>query len=485
MRHIDIVDETMRDGQQSLWGLKMQAGMALPIAPTLDRAGYSVIDLAGSSVHEVMVRYCQEDPWAGLDLLVQAMPRTPVRGGMRSNACVTMGVSPDALMDIWMRQLNRHGVRSYWIYDCLYNLDKIQRLARLAKQFGSEVVVALGFSISPVHTDEYFANLAGRISTLREVDGLLWYDSAGILDVRRLGQLAPKLKAAVGGKKIEFHANNLLGMSGPAYLEAVELGLADCLHTASRPMANAASVPSTESVLRNLEIRGFTHSIDKRTLPPVAEHFERVGRAAGFPTHQFAEYDLLQLQHQVPGGMMGSLLRQLREHNIADRLQEVLEEIPRVRAECGWVVMATPFSQIIATQAVLNVLEGERYKTITDQMVAFAGQFYGEPTSPFDPDVQDRILSSARAAAVLDNPPTQQSEDELRRHYDTTDDDELILRALVPKADIERMRAAGPIRTDFPLLSSRELQHVVDLVRAATTPYARLVTDTFEVEIAR
>jgi oxaloacetate decarboxylase (Na+ extruding) subunit alpha len=146
MAHIEFLDETMRDGQQSLWGMRMQAGMALPVAPLIDRSGFRVIDLAGSSLFEVMIRSCRENPWEGLDLLVGAMPRTRVRGGMRSNASVTFGVTPDSLMDAWMRRLNVHGCHSFWIYDVLFNIDKMHRLAKVAKEFGSEVAGAIMFA---------------------------------------------------------------------------------------------------------------------------------------------------------------------------------------------------------------------------------------------------------------------------------------------------------------------------------------------------
>ena len=216
MAHVEFLDETMRDGQQSLWGMRMQAGMALPVAPLIDRTGFRVIDLAGSSLMEVMIRYCQEDPWEGLDLLVQAMPRTRVRGGMRSNASVTFGVTPDALMDIWMRRLNEHGVRSFWIYDVLFNIDKMHRLAKVAKEYGSEVAGAVMFALSPVHTDAFFAEKAGRLAASPDVDTILLYDTAGVLEKERLSTLVPAIRARIGGKPLEFHANNLLGQSGKA-----------------------------------------------------------------------------------------------------------------------------------------------------------------------------------------------------------------------------------------------------------------------------
>ncbi len=153
MAHINFLDETMRDGQQSLWGMRMQAGMALPVTPIIDRTGYWVVDLTGSSMFEVLIKYSYENPWEGLDLIVASMPRTRIRAGMRSNASVTFGVTPDALMDAWMRQLNVHGVRSFWIYDVLFNIDKTLRLAKLAKEFGSDIAGAIMFTLSPVHSD--------------------------------------------------------------------------------------------------------------------------------------------------------------------------------------------------------------------------------------------------------------------------------------------------------------------------------------------
>ncbi len=233
MTHVDLLDETLRDGQQSLWGMRMQAGMALPVADVLDRTGFRVIDAAASSFMEVLVKYCREDPWAGLDLLRGAIHRTPMRGGMRGNAAVSFGVTPPALMDVWMRRLNEHGVRSYWIYDVLYGVENFARLARIAKEYGSEVVGTVFFSKSPVHTDDYLAAKALEIAAVPEIDGILFYDTAGVLDVDRLRTLLPRIIEAAGGKQVEFHSNNLMGTSGLAYVEAVRHGV-KILHTASR-----------------------------------------------------------------------------------------------------------------------------------------------------------------------------------------------------------------------------------------------------------
>lgn len=484
MPHIEFLDETLRDGQQSLWGMRMQAGMALPACPYLDRTGFRVIDLTGSHHFEVLVRHCRENPWHMMDALVEAMPGTTLRSGMRANAAVSFGTTPDALMDAWMRQLNRHGARSFWIYDVLFNIDKMLRLAKVAKEFGSEVAGALMFTLSPVHNDAYYADKAAKLAASDDIDTILLYDTAGVLDKERLSTLLPAIVAKAKGKPIEFHSNNLLGQSAKAYLDAVELGVT-ILHTASRPMANGPSVPSTEIMVNNIELLGHTHDLDVTQLPPVAEHFERVGKAAGFPVNQHNEYNILSIQHQIPGGMVGTLKAQLAQHGMSDRLDEVMRETAIVRRELGYPGMATPFSQLVGILAVLNVVNEERYTVIPDEVVQYAAGFYGEPVAPIDLNVLDRIMGSARARDIAARPPEQPSLADLKKRYGTEDDDELILRALIPAGDVEKMHAAGPLKRTFPLLSSTELDQVRKLLTLTDIPALRYETDNLSVSLRR
>ncbi len=484
MAHIEFLDETMRDGQQSLWGMRMQAGMALPVSPILDRTGFRVIDLTGSSMFECLIKYCHENPWEGLDLLVQSMPRTPIRGGMRSNASVTFGVTPDSLMDAWMRQLNVHGVRSFWIYDVLFNNDKTKRLAKVAKQFGSEVAGAIMFTLSPVHTDAYYAKQADELSVSPDIDTLLLYDTAGVLEKERMQTLLPAIVAKARGKPIEFHSNNLLGQSAKAYLDSIDLGVT-ILHTASRPMANGPSVPSTEVMVRNIELKGHSHSLDTRLFAPVAEHFEKVGKAAGFLVNQYAEYDVLSIQHQVPGGMVGTLKAQLVQHGMSDKLEAVLNETAKVRKELGYPGMATPFSQLVGTLAVLNIITGKRYASIPDEVIQYAAGFYGQTAAPIDPNVLDIIMSSPRAKQVVANPPPQPTIEELRKEYGTEDDDELILRALVAGEGLEKMKKSGPVKTTYPYLSSPELDQVRRLMNIARSPLVEIKSADFELTLRK
>ena len=485
MAHIKFLDETMRDGQQSLWGMRMQAGMALPVAPIIDRTGYSTISLAGSSLFEVLVRQCREDPWAGLDLLIGAMPNTPLRGGIRSNGSVTFGFTPDSLMDVWMTRLCVHGIRSWWIYDVLFNIEKMHRLAKLAKTFDCKVAGTMLFTLSPVHDDAYYADKADKLSALPEVDSLLLYDTGGVLDRQRISTLLPAIVAKAHGKPIEMHANNMLGQSAKAYMDAIDFGVT-VLHTAVRPMANGPSVPSIEIMTRNVEIMGHTHDIDTSRLPPVADHFERVGKAAGYLVNQHYEYDVTALRHQIPGGMMGTLRTQLDQQNMMDRLPDVLAEVATVRRELGYPGMATPFAQLVGTLAVLNIVTGKRYSVVPDEVIQYAAGFYGDPVAPIDPNVLDRIMSMPRTKEILANPPEQPDVAELRRRHGTgEDDDELILRALVPAADLEKMRAAGPVRRDYPTLSSPQFDRVQRLMKVATSPLVQLRSSELDLTLRR
>jgi oxaloacetate decarboxylase alpha subunit len=433
---------------------------------------------------DVLTRYCHEDYWEGLDLLVASMPRTPVRAGLRSNACVTFGLTPDSLMDLWVRRLCAHGVRSFWIYDVLFNMDKTLRLAKVAKEAKAEVAGAIMFALSPVHTDEYYADKANQLSASDDVDTILLYDTAGVLERERMKTLIPGIVKNARGKKIEFHSNNLLGVSAKAYLDAIDFGVT-VLHTASRPMANGPSVPSTEIMSKNVELKGHTHTLDSRLFKPVADHFEAVGKAAGFLVNQYAEYDVFSIAHQIPGGMMGTFKAQLANHHMTEKLAEVLDETARVRKDLGYPGMATPFSQLVGIQAVLNIVTGKRYGTIPDEVIQYAAGHYGKTVAPVDANVLDQIMNAPRAKEVLANPPEQPTIPELKKRYETDDEDELLYRAFIPAADIAAMRASGPVKTTYPLLSSPELEQARRLMKLTRVPVVEVKSAGLNLSLRR
>ena len=468
MAHIEIIDQTLRDGQQSLWGMRMQAGMALPVTPLMNKTGYSVVDYVGSSMFEIMVRHAHENPWEGLDLIVQSMPNVRVRAGLRCHGIITMSVTPNALMDLWIRRLCEHGVRSFWIHDPLHcNFDKLHRLAKVAKEYDAEVVLALMYSVSPIHTDGFYADRAEKLSASPDVDRLILYDMGGIMTPERARTIVPGIMPHSHGKPIEIHSHNVTGLAPLVYLEAINQGL-NIIHTCSRPLANGSSLPSIEMMLRNLKLAGHTTDIDSTHLETISTHFERVAKTAGFAIGEPSEYDLWMYEHQVPGGMTGTLKNQLAQHGMADRLDDVLRETANVRRELGYPPMATPFSQLVGTLAVMNILTGKRYASIPDEVIQYAYGYYGAPAAPIDANVMDKIDTHPRAKDIRGTEPAQPTLAEIRKQYGNVSDDELILRFLVAENHIDAMKAAGPVRRDYPLLADPALERVREMMTVST-----------------
>ncbi len=238
-------------------------------------------------------------------------------------------------------------------------------------------------------------------------------------------------------------------------------------------------------MVHNVELLGHTHNLDKKLFAPVAMHMEQVGRAAGFLVNQHYEYDLLTTKSQIPGGMIGTLKAQLKNHGMSERYDELLREVAVVRRELGYPGMATPFSQLVGIQSVLNMVHSERYKTIPDEVIQYAAGFYGTTVAPIEPCILDRIMSAPRAKQILASPPEQPSIQELRAKYGTNDDDELILRALVPSSELDKMRQAGRVKRTYPLLSSSELEQVRKLMAITKLPVIELRSPEFSARLLR
>ncbi|MFC9357937.1 carboxyltransferase [Rhodococcus sp. NPDC057014] len=481
-RKIDIVDQTLRDGPQSWWGMRLRKDMGLPMASELDRTGFHTIDLAGSSIFEVLVRHCKEDPWEQLISLSKSMPETTVRAGTRSNGIVTFGLTADSVMDLWVQRLSAHGVGSFWIYDGLFNIDKIGRLVKTVQAEGGQALPCILYADTPYHTDEYYAARTREL-VATGADGIELEDAAGLLTPERTRSLIAAIKGAAGNLPVEvhFHSNNALAPLN--YLEAVLAG-ADRVHTASRPLAAGVSLPSTENTVANLRYAGFDVDVDESRFAAVEQHLLRVAEYEDLPVGQPAEYSLFQYRHQLPGGMAGTFKAQLRDRGMEDRFEEVLDEMSRVREELGYPVMATPFSQLVGTQAVLNVVTGSRYSVVPDEVMIYSQGFYGKPVAPMDPNVYDTIMSSPKAKSYENWEPPQPSLGELRKKFgESISDDELLLRLLVPENDINVMRATPQRNRDFAP-TSRQARYIRNLVEASVGAYLHIEAEDFSLTLA-
>ena len=389
---IQFVDQTIRDAQQSLWGNMMRTDMITPIAETMDQVGYRNIATVGSQAFKVAVRNLGENPWERVKLLSGLLKNTPIRGSYQIGSLSSFDLStPREIITLWIKNSVANGMRSFWICDYQDDIEKFVYFAKIAKGLGAEVVTSLMYSRSPVHTLEHWANKTKLIAETKEyVDRIMIEDASGVITPDLTRDLIRTVRANCDGIPLEFHGHCNSGMATQCYLEAIQEGVTT-LHTAIAPMANGSSLPATETILKNIRYLGFQSDLDEDALAAVSDHFRRIATEENLPTGTPVEYDLYHFEHQVPGGMISNLRRQLKEVGMEDRLDAILEEIMQVRKELGYPVMATPFSQIVGVQAMENVVSGKRYERITDEVIKYCLGLYGKLTAPVDEKVMERI----------------------------------------------------------------------------------------------
>jgi oxaloacetate decarboxylase alpha subunit len=458
---LGVVDTTLRDAHQCLWATRMTTAMMLPIAPRMDEIGFAAIDLMGAVTFDVCVRYLRENPWERIRLMRQAVRRTPLNALVRSRSLISFDLMADDVIALWVRRLAANGIRRITAFDGLHELDNLKPALRAARAEGLGVVGCLVYALSPIHTDALYADKARGLLDL-SVDAVMLKDPGGLLTPDRVRTLVPAVRAVLGSTPLELHSHCPTGLGPEVYLEALPLGV-DLVHTAISPLAHGPSQPPTEYVVKHAPRLGRRAALDPSGLAEMAAHFRRVATGAGKPLGQPAEYDPVHYEHQVPGGMITNLAAQLAQLGIADRLAEVLEEIARVRQELGYLIMVTPFSQLVGTQAVLNVLGGERYRIVPNEVVKYAFGHYGEPAAPIVPNVMDRIAASPAARQLREPQPLPPAVPRLRAAFGgSITDDELLLRIMFPDAAIAAMLAAGPIPLELP----DRRRPLVDLVKA-------------------
>jgi oxaloacetate decarboxylase alpha subunit len=463
-QHVEFVDQTLRDGQQSWWGMRMRAYEGAEALPHLARAGYRTIDLTGAGMFTVLLREYADDPWATLDFQVAQLQGNQLRSGLRTISAVGFAPTPQAILDLWIATLIKHGSTSFWLYDCLHDMDTMKHMVDVVAGYGGQPVPAIMYGLTDVHDDAYFAGKAGQMATWAGVESIYLEDAAGVLKPERARTLLPAIRHATGEMPLEMHNHNTTGLAQHNYIVALQSGFSR-LHTASRPLANGVSLPSTEMMVEIVEHLGLTHSLDRSTFGPVAEAVTRAARAGNHPIGVPAEYDPRIYDHQLPGGMTGTLINQLERHGIKDRLPEVLAAIPQVRVDLGSPIMATPFSQFVGIQAVLNILTGDPYSMVPDEVIHYALGHYGPVPAPIKPDVLDRILSSGRAHKLQDWVRPNPSLAEIRRKFATgISDEELLLRFMMSDEEVNSMLAKGPIRTDPRRSANHIVTSLTDLI---------------------
>ena len=399
-RPVHIIDVTMRDGHQCLWSTRMTDAMIAPVLDTADDVGFHTIDLVGGAVFDVCVRYLQENPWARMRMAAARLARTPINVWMRGASLFTFEYFPDDVVEATVAHLAACGVSHLTTYDALNDNRNLESSVRAARTAGIGITGAVVYTLSPVHTDAYFQARARELVALG-VDRICLKDPSGLLTPERMRTLAPALLAAAPGVPLELHSHCLSGLAPAVYRDALDAGVT-FFHTAVRPLANGASLPAIEDFDAHARSHGFDTGIHAQPLADMAAYFTWVARREGKPLGTPATLDARTYQHQVPGGMISNLRMQLRAAGIEHRLDEILDEVAVVRKDLGYPIMVSPFAQFLITQATLNVVQGERYRMIPDELRKYALGHYGRHAGPLAPEFLDR--AAGRAPIVAEAP---------------------------------------------------------------------------------
>jgi oxaloacetate decarboxylase alpha subunit len=445
MNEIHIVDTTLRDGQLSLWALGMKTGAMLAVAEQMDRCGFESMEFFGFAGYIKMVREHKENPWDWMGLGAKKFRRTRLRyhGGLATG----FEKIPRSVRLLMIERVVARGITLTRSSDPWNDYEAAAAEIDALKKLGMDVVVNIIYSVSPRHTDEYYAERARRAAAIRPYR-ICFKDVGGLLTPERTRALVPLIKQNIGEVPLEFHAHCNNGLAPYNYLEAIRLGV-NTVHTAIPPLANGSSQPSVFNFAGNARALGFEPLVDLAAVRPVEKHFTFVAKSEHHPIGAQREYDHRQYLHQVPGGMISNLRHQLRTMGMENRLEETLEECGRVRAEFGYPIMVTPLAQFVGSQAAINVISGERYKEVTDQSIQYAlGHWGKEAPQVMDANVKDKILSRPRAREWKNWSPPDLSLDEVRRKFGGpgVSDEELVLRVIAGESAVREMLAAGSPR---------------------------------------
>ena len=465
MTQVEFVDTSTRDGDQSLWGATgLATADVLSIAPVIDRVGYYALDFTASTFIGISVRFHREDPWRRIRLVSAAMPNTPlgmITSGMRFISWVP--AAPD-VMALAFRLIARNGIRRLQVVDPSNDPARLREIAALAHAEGiEEVVLGLTYSISPVHTIQYYAERAAALADCADMDRFYLKDPGGLLMPDVVRELAPHFRAAAGERATELHSHCTIGLAPFVYVEGVRAGFRT-VHTGCGPLSRGTSQPEVASTARNLEASGFAHELDLEAQDRVAEHFHAVARAKGLPAGGPREFDADYYKHQLPGGMVTTTRRMLAEIRRPELFDAVLEEVTRVRAEMGYPIIVTPVSQFIATQATYNVIDGERWKTVSDETVRYFLGHYGASPAPVDPDVADRVRSRPGVDKLSHLRPI--TLDGARRRFGSRiSEEEVLLRLTMPAEQVDAMLAARGRPLELAAGNGSERAPLVELLR--------------------
>ncbi len=392
MPRLQIMDTTIRDGQQSLWATRMQLGDMLPILPKMDRVGYWAIEAWGGATFDTCLRFLDENPWERLRSIKAQTPNTPLAMLSRGQNLVGYKHYSREICNRFIHAAHRDGIHVFRVFDALNDIRNIVDNAEAIKECGAHFEGAISYTMSPVHTLDSFLEYGQQLKDLG-ADSLAIKDMAGMLTPYRTERMVKAFNAEIG-LPLHIHCHYVGGMAPANIIKAVEAGAA-IADTAHAPLAFGNSHPAVEMIVAALQESRYDTGLDLDLLFEIAEYWEGVRKRNHYKRGVSSLTHMQVYSHQVPGGMMSNLVSQLEVQNARDRLPEVMEEIPKVRAEVGYPPLVTPLSQIVGTQAVFNVLTGTRWSIVSKEMKDYICGYYGKAPGRMDKDIVKKVVGDS------------------------------------------------------------------------------------------
>jgi len=484
MTAIKLIDVSLRDGNQSIWGATgLNTPQCLQIAPLLNRAGFAAIDFIASTHMGVAVKYYREDPWERIRLMRARTPNTPLQFIGVGFRFISWETLDQEVMRIVYRCLIRNGVSRFIVLEPMHDLDAMMATAKMIREEGGEDIVgALTFTLSEAHDDAFYAHLTREMAASPNFDSVYIKDPSGLLAGDRARTLIPVVQVEQGKLKFELHSHCNIGFAPYTYAIAADLGV-KYLHVAHGPLGGGTSLPSAIPTIANLRELGHSVEVDDDAVRKIDDYLTRLAKAEGLPAAGVRDFDARFFHHQVAGGVMTTTKRQLEEVKLGHLLPQVMLEVDRVRAELGYPIMVTPFPQIVCTQAMFNVIGKERYAQVPDQVIRYVLGRFGKPARPVDANVLDKILARPRADEIRKEPPPL-SLKELRGKFSAgLSDEEFLLRATMPSDQIDAVYAAGPARRSYNPDARPVVKLLEALIKRADTPQFAVSKPGFSLEL--
>lgn len=442
MKKIKIVETAFRDAHQSLMATRMRTRDMLPIAEEMDKVGYFSLESWGGATFDTCIRYLNEDPWERLRQLKEIVTRTPLQMLLRGQNLVGYKHYPDDIVRKFVEKSYENGIDVFRIFDALNDIRNMEMTIKVAKEQDAHVQATISYTVSPYHSLKSYVEFAQKLEELG-CDSIAVKDMAGLISPHDTYELIKTLKEETN-LMVNLHCHCTSGMTPMSYYTACEAGV-DLLDTAISPLSWGASQPPTESIVAALQNTPYDTGLDLKLLKQIKEYFEEIRKKYSSLIDPISEkIDTDVLIYQIPGGMLSNFVSQLKNQNALDRYEDVLKEVPRVRKDLGYPPLVTPTSQIVGIQAVMNILNGERYANVTKEVKDYIKGFYGRPPAPIDEEVAHKIVGAEERITVrpadLLKPGLEKCRKEAEEKGIVKKEEDVLTYALYPQVALKFLR---------------------------------------------